>query len=138
MTCCLVHGRTDLTRNILRKFALVMIATASILAISTPAAAQYGSGQLPAFQGATNKPKLSPYLDLLRNDNSVLSPYHAFVLPRREIAQRQAAQAIELRRLEFATTRRSAVSASTNPRFTTGRGGTFQSTLHFFPSSTSN
>lgn len=115
-----------------------MIAVALSVALSVEASAQFGNTQPPPFLGATNKPKLSPYLDLLRNDDSALSPYHSFVLPRREIAQRQAMQAIELRRLDYEATRRSPSKTATTPRFTTGRGGTFQSTLHFFPATTNN
>ncbi len=62
----------------------------------------------PQQQTAPIQPRLSPYLDLLRNDNSVLSPYHSFVLPRREVQRQQARQAAEINRLEQATFRRDA------------------------------
>jgi hypothetical protein len=78
------------------------------------------------------QPKLSPYLDLLRRDNSVLSPYHSFVLPRRELHQQQLSQAVEIDRLQQATYLQRHSKTGVSSRIPTGRGGQFQTYLHFF------
>lgn len=80
------------------------------------------------------QPQLSPYLNLLRNDSSALSPYHSFVQPRRQQLQAFQQQASRLDRLER-------VTASPHPtrgqpstgRLPTGSGSYFQSYLHFYP-----
>jgi len=79
--------------------------------------------------------RLSPYLDLMRDDRSVLPPYHSFVRPRQELRQRQNRQAAQIGRLGRAIGRSGPGRVySSSPRLQTGRGGTFYNTLHFFPS----
>ena len=103
------------------------------LGFSRQAAAQVSQSRVAQQHVAPYRPKLSPYLDLLRNDNSILNPYHSFVLPRRELHQQQARQAGEISRLEQATFGRFAPNApSQTSRLPTGRGGRFQTYLHFY------
>jgi hypothetical protein len=107
-----------------------------ILGYSRPVAAQALDRNLPVRNSVPYRPKLSPYLDLLRHDNSVLSPYHSFVVPRRELHQQQARQAAEINRLNQATFGRAARSAvGSASRLPTGTGSRFQTYLHFFGSS---
>lgn len=78
-------------------------------------------------------PTLSPYLDLLRNDNSQLSPYHSFVLPRRQIVQQQLQTTGEVQRLqrEFGLSSRPS-QPTYQSRRPTGNAASFQSYLHFY------
>ncbi len=95
------------------------------------------SGALAQQPGPPSSPyqqRLSPYLDLLRADNSVLHPYHSFVLPRRDFQQRLRLQAAQIGQLQQTTSRLQSQSPSSiAPRMQTGRGGRFQSYLHFYP-----
>ncbi len=123
----------------LLKVLLISTSFLPVALLSVRSHAQYGVLNSPNIGTGPNQPKLSPYLDLLRNDDSVLSPYHSFVLPRRAISQQQSVQAGQLRRLEYETSaRRAAQGTSSVRRLSTGRGGQFQTTLHFFPSVSSN
>lgn len=84
-------------------------------------------------------PTLSPYLDLLRNDNSQLSPYHSFVLPRRQIIQQQLQTSGEVQRLQGEFSRSSRPSQPTyQSRRPTGNAASFQSYLHFYNFGASN
>lgn len=81
--------------------------------------------------GARPAPTLSPYLDLLRRDSGVLPPYHAFVRPRKRIAAQQQQQWQAIGKLKHDVRR-----ASTRPDsapLPTGRGGHFQTYLHYYP-----
>ena len=82
--------------------------------------------------------RLSPYLDLLRADNSVLSPYHSFVRPRQQFNQRLRWQASRIGQLEQNAARLQSSRQAFSSRMPTGRGGRFQSYLHFYPTSTPN
>ena len=128
----ITHIRTAIIRvSIILLAGLCMNATPST-AQAQRAVQGYG-GRGP--QRATAVPyqqRLSPYLDLLRSDNSVLSPYHSFVQPRQQSRQNQNRQAAELRRLER-TIGRPGTTASQPERMQTGRGGTFNNYLHFYP-----
>ena len=117
--------------------SVMIAATAfSLLELTLPsqAAAQVGAA------GATRQPwaapyqqRLSPYLDLLRVDNSVLSPYHTFVEPRRRIRQSLNLQAAQIGRLQEQVTRVPSGAQSTPAgRLPTGGGGTFNNYLHFY------
>jgi hypothetical protein len=96
-----------------------------------------GIGGTPTLRTRTANPqRLSPYLDLLRSDNSLLGPYHSFVLPRQQIQQgirRQASEVQKLRRSVFDSPR----VMPSRSRTQTGRGGSFNNHLHYyqFPSS---
>jgi hypothetical protein len=74
---------------------------------------------------------LSPYLDLLRNDDSVLSPYHSFVRPRQQMRQSISQQAAVLRQLEKTVTQPFGVIPN-QQRLPTGRGGSFNNHLHYY------
>lgn len=74
---------------------------------------------------------LSPYLDLLRNDNSVLSPYHSFVRPRQQLRQSINQQATTLRQLRR-TVAQPLGTVRTQQRLPTGRGGSFNNHSHFY------
>lgn len=77
--------------------------------------------------------RLSPYLDLLRNDNSILHPYHSFVQPRRQVQQRLRQQSSRIGQLEQDSARmQSASSRISGSRMQTGRGGRFQTYLHYY------
>ncbi|WP_442511960.1 hypothetical protein SH528x_003714 [Novipirellula sp. SH528] len=84
-----------------------------------------GSGETPYQQ------RLSPYLDLLRNDNSALSPYHSFVQPRRQVQQNQNFQASQIQRIQR-TIERPVTRSPQIERTQTGRGGTFNNYLHYY------
>lgn len=75
--------------------------------------------------------RLSPYLDLLRSDNSALSPYHAFVQPRQQIQQNFRRQASQIRNLR-GSLHNQPTTISTPNRLQTGRGGSFNNYLHFY------
>ena len=78
--------------------------------------------------------RLSPYLDLLRADNSALSPYHSFLQPRREFNRRLRWQSNRIGQLEQnAMGFRSVPRSSLSSRMPTGRGGRFHTYLHFYP-----
>ncbi|TWU60730.1 hypothetical protein Poly51_10110 [Rubripirellula tenax] len=74
---------------------------------------------------------LSPYLDLLRNDNSALSPYHSFVRPRQRLQQTLGQQAASLRQLQRSVGQ-PGIAAPVQQRLPTGRGGSFNNHLHFY------
>ena len=78
-----------------------------------------------------SQPRLSPYLNLLREDNSTLSPYHSFVRPQRLLQQQQALQASEIARLEHTSsiTRR---APDASERLPTGNAAQFQAYSHFY------
>jgi hypothetical protein len=76
--------------------------------------------------------QLSPYLDLLRNDNSVLSPYHSFVRPRQQMQQAINQQSAELRQLRQLSQPGHPTGVSAT-RLQTGRGGSFNNFMHFYP-----
>ncbi|MCM2374839.1 hypothetical protein [Aporhodopirellula aestuarii] len=84
-------------------------------------------------------PSLSPYLDLLRSDSGVVSPYHSFVLPKRRIAEQQTQQSAQLRHLRSQVDQLNTVSQNrsrvSRDRVPTGRGGYFQQYSHFYPAS---
>ncbi len=103
--------------------------------LSRSVTAQQPYQGIPPKRAAPYRPKLSPYLDLLRRDDSVLSPYHSFVLPRRELHRQQRAQAAEISQLRRATHGRARPGGRGTPsRLTTGNGGYFQTYLHFYGS----
>jgi len=112
-------------------FLVACMVTSGMLASAKPVAAQaiYPGSRQPV---APYRPKLSPYLDLLRTDNSQLNPYHSFVVPRRELYGRQARQAAEISRLGRSSYGRSAGRGSMQPRLPTGGGGRFQTYLHYY------
>lgn len=84
--------------------------------------------------GSPYQQRLSPYLDLMRDDRSVLPPYHSFVRPRQEFRQRLNRQAAQIGRLGQAIGRPTSASTySSSVRIPTGRGGTFYNYLHYFP-----
>jgi hypothetical protein len=103
-----------------------------VLALGTsPAYAQVTYPDASSYQHPY-QPRLSPYLDLLRNDNSLLTPYHAFVQPRREFQQRQLQLSTDLNRLEQTQQRQLSPKAWGRTRLPTGNGGRFQTYLHFY------
>ncbi|WP_182864769.1 hypothetical protein [Stieleria mannarensis] len=76
--------------------------------------------------------RLSPYLDLLRSDNSILSPYHSFVQPRQQLRQNQTRQFQQLQKLQRAFDRSATGTSASSERTQTGRGGTFNNYLHYY------
>lgn len=104
------------------------------IAASEQAVGQTIYPRVPGARSGQYQPRLSPYLDLLRNDSSVLSPYHSFVVPRRELYQRQLQQSVQLGRLQQSAYRQRRTRSGNNSRLPTGGGGQFQNTMHYFPS----
>lgn len=102
--------------------------------MSSPALAQSTVPLSPIDQRTSQSPRLSPYLNLLRQDNSTLSPYHSFVRPQREVYQQQVRQTAELQRLGTTIAARRP-QRSPGSRLTTGNGASFQTFLHFYPTS---
>ena len=122
----MVHSRRDL------------VLLASLIALGTLGFARESAAQA-IYPGAQRQPlvprqpQLSPYLNLLRNDNSLLNPYHSFVLPRRDMQQQQFRMATEINRLEQTSLGQFAPrSATTTNRLPTGNAGRFQTYLHFY------
>lgn len=114
------------------QFRRIAITTALLLPAMTAVAHSQQPGDDPGPAGTNPlQPRLSPYLDLLRRDNSVLSPYHSFVRPRQEFRQGFRRQAAKIRRLERAVARPAATTSAQN-RLRTGRGGTFHNYLHYY------
>ncbi len=112
---------------------LGIMVTLGSLVFSRPVAAQIYFPTAPKRPDTRYTPKLSPYLDLMRADNSVLPPYYSFVVPRRELHQQQLRQAVEINRLQQATSQNVQPNASgDSSRLPTGRGGRFQTYLHFY------
>ncbi|KAA1261023.1 hypothetical protein LF1_35660 [Rubripirellula obstinata] len=106
-------------------------------AMSSTGSRGVGNRGTPTLRSKTVNPqRLSPYLDLLRSDNSVLGPYHSFVLPRQQIQQSIRRQASEIRNLRR-TVSESPHATPSHGRTQTGRGGSFNNHLHYyqFPSS---
>ncbi|QDV40956.1 hypothetical protein Enr13x_07940 [Stieleria neptunia] len=129
-----LRNSTRLRDRIVRPLIMVPVGLA-LVALPGSAHAQ---APMRGFGGGSNRAstapyqqRLSPYLDLLRSDNSVLSPYHSFVQPRQQMRQSQNRQAEQLRRLER-TIQRSAAPTAQSERMQTGRGGTFNNFLHYY------
>jgi hypothetical protein len=99
--------------------------------LSGEAKAQGISGRPNAQTASPYNQRLSPYLDLLRSDNSALSPYHAFVRPRQQIQQGFQQQAFQIRKLRGSINNTTAPHAIPD-RMQTGRGGGFNNYLHFY------
>ncbi len=113
--------------------SVIVFGLSSLLGVPG-ASAQAIRPMLPANQGARSQPQLSPYLNLLREDNSTLSPYHSFVRPQRENLQQQSQQSSALHQLEnrvYSQQRGNAGGLSV-PRLPTGNGAKFQSYSHFY------
>jgi hypothetical protein len=78
--------------------------------------------------------RLSPYLDLLRTDNSLLSPYHTFVQPQQQLQQRLQQQSLHIGHLEKSVIGSSPRLRAGNNRHSTGGGGHFFNFSHFYRS----
>lgn len=116
------------------KLAFFIIAGLVSLSGSSMAVAQAIRPMRPTDQKSLNQPRLSPYLNLLREDNSTLSPYHSFVRPQRENYQRQSRQSFEIQHLETRVFPQQHVgnAGSPIPRLPTGNGAKFQAYSHFY------
>lgn len=88
-------------------------------------------GQSNQFRSSPYQQRISPYLDLLRADDSALSPYHSFVQPRQQMRQSLLFQAAQIHRLGQA-----APTGWSNPsgqgRLPTGHGATFNNHMHYY------
>ncbi len=126
------RSATRIRSAIIRTIIMVPVGLALVSLPASAPAQGFGGGSKRA-SSAPYQQRLSPYLDLLRSDNSALSPYHSFVQPRQQLRQNQNRQSEQLRRLER-TIQRSAAPASHSERMQTGRGGTFNNFLHYYPS----
>lgn len=129
------HGRICMIRKVHKKKLVfgIIVGLVSLFG-SSMASAQAIQPMRPTDQRALNQPRLSPYLNLLREDNSTLSPYHSFVRPQRENYQRQSQQSSELRHLETRVLPRQQgrIAGSPISRLPTGNGAKFQAYSHFY------
>ncbi|QEG02203.1 hypothetical protein Mal15_62880 [Stieleria maiorica] len=125
----------QLRKTAARSIALVCVGL-TVLSSASESHAQAPGGRLGGGSaGATNSPyqqRLSPYLDLLRSDNSILSPYHSFVQPRQQFRQNQTRQFQQLQKLQRAFERSATGASAPSERTQTGRGGTFNNYLHYY------
>ena len=125
-------------RTVCRKklvFSIIAVIAGLVsLSGSSVATAQAIQPMRPTDQRTLNQPRLSPYLNLLREDNSTLSPYHSFVRPQRENYQRQSRQSSELQQIETRVFPRqhTTIAGSSSPRLPTGNGAKFQAYSHFY------
>ena len=116
-----------------RHVKLVILAVLFSLGFAQRSQAQLMYPIEPQKPLAPASPTLSPYLNLLRNDNSQLSPYHTFVLPQRQIIQQQLQTTGDVSRLQREVSRSSRLSQPGYPsRRPTGNAASFQSYLHFY------
>ncbi len=97
-----------------------------------PLAAQVSYPGVPT-RSNPYQPRLSPYLNLLRNDNSLLTPYHSFLQPRREFQQQQLQLYTEVTGIAQSRHIQNPGISAGHTRLPTGNGGQFQSYLHFYP-----
>ena len=111
--------------------AAVIVVVSFAVQQTARAQAVYGPRSRPT--SAPHQPRLSPYLNLFRADNSLLTPYHAFVQPRQELQQNLSRQEWQIGRLEQAASRSvETFDSNANARQPTGRGGSFNNYLHFY------
>jgi hypothetical protein len=111
------------------KKPLAIITILSSLMICSLSSAQLNY-QKPRAAMAQPQPILSPYLNLLRVDNSTLSPFHTFVLPQRQQSQLQLMQSTQLSSLQRRVNDQT--GEGTRSRLRTGGGGHFQTYLHYY------
>ena len=117
-------------------FVCVTAALLMVVAQGSPTSAQSPFGKTSGQSSSPYQQRLSPYLNLLRNDNSTLNPYHAFVQPRQQIQQNIVRQGIQLQRLNQAYQSSSLGASLTTPsqnRRPTGNSGSFNNYSHFYP-----
>ncbi len=104
-----------------------------ILALCAPSAQAQALRPMSTTDRQTaSQPRLSPYLNLLREDNSTLSPYHSFVRPQRLLQQQQALQASEIARLERTSSITRRAERDPAERLPTGNAAQFQAYSHFY------
>lgn len=123
-------------RNTLLPTCLVL--TTGIWSVCVPRTAhaqapslRFGGVNSKRVGAAPYQQRLSPYLDLLRTDNSALSPYHSFVQPRQQFRQTQSRQAAQIRGLDQMVPRSTGTPVYSD-RIQTGRGGMFNNYLHYY------
>lgn len=104
----------------------------SLAAYSSSAHAQALRPMSTTDRQTASQPRLSPYLNLLREDNSTLSPYHSFVRPQRLLQQQQALQAAEIARLERTSSISKRTERAPAERLPTGNAAQFQAYSHFY------
>lgn len=118
--------RTEITRASVVVFAVLALQTTSQAQVN-----QYGA--TPQHSASPYQNRLSPYLNLLRTDNSVLTPYHSFVQPRIQFQQNLNRQAHQIGQLERASSGSGSNSRTgSTTRRQTGRGASFNNYLHFY------
>jgi hypothetical protein len=118
--------RTEITR--------ASVVVCAVLALQTTSQAQVNQyGAAPQHSSSPYQNRLSPYLNLLRTDNSVLTPYHSFVQPRIQFQQNLNRQAHQIGQLQQAARGPGSHSRpESTVRRQTGRGGSFNNYLHFY------
>ena len=118
--------RTEVTRAAAVVFAVLALQTTSQAQVS-----KYGPA--PQYSASPYQNRLSPYLNLLRRDDSALTPYHSFVQPRVQFQQNLNRQAYQLGQLQQTTSEHASRSRNgSTARQQTGRGGSFNNYLHFY------
>lgn len=120
----------------IRPRTIIVLLSALLWGVASPSAKVQAQSWNPGnvrTPTVPQPPPLSPYLNLLRSDNSLLSPYHTFVVPQRQMQYQQNFQAREISRLQQATFGSHQPHSGGAPnRLPTGTGGHFQTYLHFY------
>jgi hypothetical protein len=116
------------------EIARASVVVFAVLALQTTSQAQVNRyGATPQHSASPYQSRLSPYLNLLRTDNSVLTPYHSFVQPRIQFQRNLNRQAHQIGQLERASVGSGSSSQTeSTTRRQTGRGGSFNNYLHFY------
>ena len=79
------------------------------------------------------RPTISPYLQLGRTDQGPLPNYHAFVQPQFELLRQQQTQWNAIQKMNSTMNSTNSTRPTTSlPHRSTGRGGRYMDTLHFF------
>lgn len=80
----------------------------------------------------SQRPAVSPYLDMFRANTGVLPNYHTFVKPRIDQRYQQQQQWQAIRQLQMAPTSRTVSTLESNQLRATGQGGFFDNYLHYY------
>ena len=98
---------------------------------------QRGQGQrvqAPPQRYQPSRPTISPYLNLLRQNESPVPNYYSFVRPQLQTQERyQQQQAINFQQQTAIGTLDEQVLQMTQPAAATGGGGNFRQYSHFYP-----
>ena len=80
----------------------------------------------------SQRPPVSPYLDMFRANTGVLPNYYTFVRPQLEQQKQQTQQWQAIRQLQIAPTSRNMSAVAPDQLRATGQGGYFDNHLHYY------